>query len=274
MSTEGCNIPPQAARLAPTLRSLADRGVYFGTSSWKYDGWLGSIYTQDRYMTRGKFSNAKFEENCLTEYAETFPTVCGDLTFYQFPSEQYWAKLFDAAPENFVFGFKVPEDITVSVWPKHARYGRRAGLQNENFVNRPPPSAPPIGPVGTAVGPVRFSSAANCLAARIRRRLPSGMNPEAYVIRRDNPAGRHATRASGSGDRTGTGRQAFLRRGRRPRRACRRQARRCIEAPRHFDPAHAGQREIEEHDIRPIDARRLDRRPAHRMRCRSHGPRT
>ena len=86
-------------------------------------------------MTRGKLSNAKFEENCLTEYAETFPSVCGDLTFYQFPSEQYWAKLFDAVPKNFIFGFKVPEDITVSVWPKHARYGRRAGLQNENFLN-------------------------------------------------------------------------------------------------------------------------------------------
>ena len=84
-------IPPQAARLAPKLRALADRGIYFGTSSWKYDGWLGSMYRQDRYITRAKFSNAKFEENCLTEYAETFPTVCGDLTFYQFPSEQYWA---------------------------------------------------------------------------------------------------------------------------------------------------------------------------------------
>jgi uncharacterized protein YecE (DUF72 family) len=104
-------------------------------SSWKYDGWLGSIYSQDRYLTRGKLLNAKFEQECLSEYAEVFPTVCGDLTFYQFPSEHYWAKLFDAVPDNFVFGFKVPEDITVSVWPKHARYGRRAGLQNESFLN-------------------------------------------------------------------------------------------------------------------------------------------
>jgi hypothetical protein len=110
---------------------LADRGIYFGTSSWKYDGWLGSIYSEDRYLTRGKFSNAKFEQDCLTEYAEVFPTVCGDLTFYQFPSEEYWAKLFSATPESFIFGFKVPEEITVSTWPKHARYGRRAGLANE-----------------------------------------------------------------------------------------------------------------------------------------------
>jgi uncharacterized protein YecE (DUF72 family) len=129
------DIPQQSARLAPKLRALADKGVYFGTSSWKYDGWVGSIYSMDRYVTRGKFSKAKFEESCLTEYAQTFPAVCGDLTFYQFPSEQYWAKLFDATPREFIFGFKVPEDITVETWPKHARYGKRAGLPNEHFLN-------------------------------------------------------------------------------------------------------------------------------------------
>jgi hypothetical protein len=38
------NDPPElAARLAPILRDWADRGVYVGTSSWKYQGWLGSI---------------------------------------------------------------------------------------------------------------------------------------------------------------------------------------------------------------------------------------
>jgi len=135
MDTAANNIPPQASRLAPKLRALADRGIYFGTSSWKYEGWVGSIYSGDRYVTRGKFSKAKFEENCLSEYTKTFPVVCGDLTFYQFPSEQYWAKLFDATPKEFVFGFKVPEDITVETWPTHARYGKRAGLANENFLN-------------------------------------------------------------------------------------------------------------------------------------------
>jgi hypothetical protein len=34
--------------------------VYFGTSSWKYEGWLGSIYTPERYLTRGKFSKKKW----------------------------------------------------------------------------------------------------------------------------------------------------------------------------------------------------------------------
>jgi uncharacterized protein YecE (DUF72 family) len=129
------DISLQAARLAPDLRALADQDVYFGTSSWKYDGWVGSIYSVDQYVTRGKFSKAKFEENCLTEYAQTFPTVCGDLTIYQFPSEQHWAKLFDATHSDFIFGFKVPEDITVETWLKHARYGKQAGLANEHFLN-------------------------------------------------------------------------------------------------------------------------------------------
>jgi uncharacterized protein YecE (DUF72 family) len=128
-------LPPQAARLAPKLRSLAERGIYFGTSSWKYEGWLGSIYSEERYLTRGKLSKKKFEESCLSEYARTFPTVCGDFAFYQFPSAEYWARMFEATPPDFVFGFKVPEDITVSTWPKHARYGPRSGRENEHFLD-------------------------------------------------------------------------------------------------------------------------------------------
>jgi uncharacterized protein YecE (DUF72 family) len=127
--------PDQAARLAPRLRALADRGVYFGTSSWKYEGWLGSIYSPARYQARGKHSKAKFERECLAEYAETFPTVCGDFAFYQFPSAEYWAGLFDQLPSGFLLGLKVPEDITVAKWPTHKRYGTKAGEENEHFLD-------------------------------------------------------------------------------------------------------------------------------------------
>ena len=77
--------PRQARTL---LRRLAESGVYFGTSSWKYEGWLGSIYTPKRYVTRKKFSRKKFEAECIREYAATFPTVGGDFSFYQFPSAE------------------------------------------------------------------------------------------------------------------------------------------------------------------------------------------
>ena len=122
-------------RLAAPLRTLAQRGIWIGTSSWKYPGWLGGIYTPERYAARGRFSQKKFDATCLSEYAETFLTVCGDFAFYQFPSEARWRSLFMATPPEFRFALKVPEEITVKRWPRHARYGARAGSENEAFLN-------------------------------------------------------------------------------------------------------------------------------------------
>lgn len=127
--------PPLAAQLAPVLKKWADKGVNFGGSSWKYPGWVGSIYSHNQYVTRGKFSKAKFEANCLAEYAKTFPTVGGDFSFYQFPKPNTWEKIFAGTPSHFTFGLKVPEAVTVLRWPGHARYGVRAGMNNESFLD-------------------------------------------------------------------------------------------------------------------------------------------
>lgn len=138
MTTPGLfdtSVPPIRARLERKLHELARQDILIGTSSWKYEGWLGQVFTEDRYVTRGKFSRKKFEENCIAEYAEVFPIVCGDFAFYQFPSHAFWQKLFTAAPPQLRWAFKVPEEITVKQWPGHARYGARAGLENENFLN-------------------------------------------------------------------------------------------------------------------------------------------
>ncbi len=121
--------------LAARLRTLTDDGIWIGTSSWKYEGWLDQVYTRELYTTRGRFSQKKFEAECLAEYAETFPVVCGDFSFYQFPSPQYWQKLFASAPPRLQFALKVPEEVTAEVFPKHARYGPRAGTRNESYLN-------------------------------------------------------------------------------------------------------------------------------------------
>jgi len=128
-------LPPQAAALAPKLRTLAAKGLFFGTSSWKYEGWLGSIYSPALYQTRGKLSMKKFEAECLREYARVFPVVGGDFSFYQFPSAGYWKALFEGTPDDLRFGLKVPEEVTVPRWPSHARYGTRAGKPNEGFLD-------------------------------------------------------------------------------------------------------------------------------------------
>jgi hypothetical protein len=73
--------------LAQKAADLAAQGVFIGTSSWKYPGWLGQIYDSQRYEYRGKFALTRFNRECLWEYAEVFKTVCVDAAYLQF-SEQ------------------------------------------------------------------------------------------------------------------------------------------------------------------------------------------
>ena len=121
--------------LRDRLHTLSARNIFIGGSSWKYEGWLGQIYSRSRYQVRGRFSKRLFEDTCLSEYAGIFPTVCGDFAFYQFPTEAFWAKLFRHTPEGFRWGFKIPEQITVPTWPVHPRYGALAGRENPTFLD-------------------------------------------------------------------------------------------------------------------------------------------
>jgi uncharacterized protein YecE (DUF72 family) len=122
-------------KLAESLARLAAQNILLGASSWKYEGWLGQVYTRERYVRRRAFSQKYFQEACLGEYAETFPIVCGDFSFYQFPSEAYWRRLFGSAPARLRYAFKAPEQITVKTYPTHARYGARGGLDNPSFLD-------------------------------------------------------------------------------------------------------------------------------------------
>jgi uncharacterized protein YecE (DUF72 family) len=124
--------PPKPAlleRLQPRLRAWADDGIYFGTSSWKYPGWQGQIYNK-KYK-----SQRAFEETCIAEYAETFPTVCADFALYDFPHASTMRKIADATPEHFALSLKVTDRITVLRYPTLPRYGANAGRDNPDFLN-------------------------------------------------------------------------------------------------------------------------------------------
>ncbi len=117
------------------VKELAEEGLYLGTSSWKYPGWLGQLYDRDRYETRGKFSEARFNKECLEEYASVFPTVSVDAAYYNFPTEKYAQGLAALVPPGFEFGFKVTDDITVKRFPKIPRFGEKGGQLNPFFLS-------------------------------------------------------------------------------------------------------------------------------------------
>jgi uncharacterized protein YecE (DUF72 family) len=114
---------------------LAAKGVFIGTSSWKYEGWRGMLYDEARYVYRGKFARARFERLCLEEYAEVFKTVCVDGAYYNFPRREYLEGLSDQVPDDFRFGFKVTDAITIKKFPNLDRFGGRAGHDNRDFLN-------------------------------------------------------------------------------------------------------------------------------------------
>ena len=122
------------------VAELASEGIYVGTSSWKYEGWLGLIYSPEKYMRYfkegpPKILKGRFEKTCLTEYAQTFKTVCLDAGFYQFPSQQMLEGYLSQVPSDFRLSLKVTEDITVLRFPNLPRYGSRAGQANPHFLD-------------------------------------------------------------------------------------------------------------------------------------------
>ena len=75
--------------------------VFVGTSGYNYPEWRGTFYPE-------KFSTAKM----LAYYAERFPTVEINYTFYRVPTEKLLAGWAAGTPEAFSFTLKAPRRIT------------------------------------------------------------------------------------------------------------------------------------------------------------------
>jgi uncharacterized protein YecE (DUF72 family) len=122
------------------VAELAVQGIHVGTSSWKYPGWIGSVYEASNYLRYFKTSPPKhqkgrFERTCLAEYAQTFSTVCLDAGFYAFPTPQMLEGYLSQVPATFRLSIKVTEDITVLRFPNLPRFGTRAGQLNPHFLD-------------------------------------------------------------------------------------------------------------------------------------------
>lgn len=113
----------------PKIDNLRGQSIFFGTSSWKYEGWKGLIYRQS-YPT-----DKAFNENSLAEYGDHFSSVGVDHTYYAWPTEKQMKKYYEVTPRDFQFVLKATEKLTVFRYPRLPRYGKEAGLKNESFLN-------------------------------------------------------------------------------------------------------------------------------------------
>jgi uncharacterized protein YecE (DUF72 family) len=120
--------------LASRIAALAEQNVYVGTSSWKYSGWLGTLYDRSRYEFRNRFSEKRFEDECLEEYSQFFKSVCVDAGYYRFPDERYLSKLTSQVPKDFRLSFKVTDTLTLRRFPKLPRFGAHQGEINPDFL--------------------------------------------------------------------------------------------------------------------------------------------
>jgi uncharacterized protein YecE (DUF72 family) len=75
--------------------------IQVGTSGYNYPEWRGTFYPE-------KFSTDKM----LPYYAERFPTVEINYTFYRMPTEKLLAGWMAATPDGFTFTLKAPRRIT------------------------------------------------------------------------------------------------------------------------------------------------------------------
>ena len=126
--------------------------VLIGTQGWNYAGWVGPFYPEG---TRSA--------DMLTRYAEAFPTVEVDSTFYAIPpakSVRGWA---ERSPDGFVFALKLPRDIT------HDRHLRDAEADTELFLERARLLGPKLGPILVQLGPDFAPSELQALADFVPR---------------------------------------------------------------------------------------------------------
>ena len=96
----------EAAPASPVLQALRDTlpaGLRLGTSSWRYPGWIGSVWAQE-------YSPQKLSKQGLRAYAQhpLLRTVSLDRAFYQPLNAVQYATYAAQVPDDFRFVVKAP----------------------------------------------------------------------------------------------------------------------------------------------------------------------
>lgn len=116
----------------PDLVALAARlpdALRLGTCSWTFPGW-------DMVYRRRYPSDRSFAAESLAEYAAypLFRAVEIDSSYYAPTPARKLREWGDKLPPDFECPMKVWSEITTFVFPRHPRFGDRAGMRNPHFL--------------------------------------------------------------------------------------------------------------------------------------------
>jgi uncharacterized protein YecE (DUF72 family) len=197
-------VQPHVTEEDRDLAGRLPRFIRFGTSSWSFPGWTGIVWKGPQP------SEADLAHSGLEAYAQhpLLRAVGVDRSYYGPLSDEdlasYDAQLGVArerAPglPRFRVLSKVWDEITTAVFPRHPRYGARAGRKNPHFLDverfRSEVLAPYLRSFSESAGPFMFeltpmpqgSMDERALVARVDdfvSRLPSGLR---YAFELRNP---------------------------------------------------------------------------------------
>jgi uncharacterized protein YecE (DUF72 family) len=107
--------------------------VLAGTSGWQYKEWKGSFYPDDLST-----------DKMLAYYADRFPAVEVNNTFYRMPKESVLQGWAERVPDGFTFVLKASQRIT------HRARLREAAVEPLGYLLRT------VGALGDRLGPILF----------------------------------------------------------------------------------------------------------------------
>ena len=127
--------PPQAARLGPRLRALADQGIYFGTSSWKYEGWLGRSTAPGATPPAASSRRAEVRGRMPGRVRRDLPGRLRRLQLLPVPHPRLLETPVRRGARVAPVRLQGPRGDHRRDLARHARYGTRAGQSNGSFLD-------------------------------------------------------------------------------------------------------------------------------------------
>ena len=127
-------VRPRPAR-GEAARRWHAQNIYIGGSSWKYEGWLGQIYSRERYLSRGKFSEGSSKPSACASMARSSPRSAAISPSTSSPRRSSGASCSRRRPEHSASPSKCRNRSPARCSRRMRATAPQAGHENEAFLD-------------------------------------------------------------------------------------------------------------------------------------------